>query len=598
MLNSINLTCYWDIVEAIVKSRRRTLQKYHYFEDVWKSLQNNQLIFLQAPTGAGKTEAVLTPFIQDLIDGERRWHSLLYILPMRSLVFNMFHRVCKTLTACRRSFRIPKIIVDYDYGGFTPFKAFLEGDITITTYDTLFYTFYGFRSYGHHFLLAVGKIAGSLVIFDETQLMQDTQWYSLTLLPHHIANLIVFGAKVIVMTATFPRMLIEEVRDALNMKYPYTSVMADPNRDTIVRGKLNVSLRNARLQDCILDVVKDYEKPMLLIFNTVERATEAYRQLTSNGYSNIVLLHSRLVSDVRKSREVLFEKDSLSRDLIVVATQVVEAGIDYDFKTVATEVSPIDSLIQRIGRCARKSDGTALIFTDQEQAEYIYPRIVIEETAKILSEDYLADSVRNVLTASNLVNAVYRKEVVGKLREEVLNEIMKTLSFIKTFSGRIFTSRELIRDQATHLLRLGMEVKCILLPQEIYQEILRCLRSSRNNRVSVGLSLSLDQMINLLNRNAMSLSVKKLHEDLDIPALKHRMNSEEFYLSISIATHRTGSKHQLPHSIIEVNKYSKLSVAIMGYKREGLTDPLIINPSFYIIEKDHGYHLGLVKPYG
>ncbi|MEM2703202.1 MAG: DEAD/DEAH box helicase, partial [Candidatus Bathyarchaeia archaeon] len=182
MSNSASLAHYWNIVEAIVKSRGRTPQRYHYFEDIWESLQNNKIIFLQAPTGAGKTEAVLTPFIQDLIDGERRWHSLLYVLPTRSLVYNMFYRICKTLDTCRQTFGMPKIVVDYDYGGFTPFKAFLEGDVTITTYDTLFYTFYGFRSYGHHFLLSVGKIAGSLVIFDETQLLQDSEWYSLTLL--------------------------------------------------------------------------------------------------------------------------------------------------------------------------------------------------------------------------------------------------------------------------------------------------------------------------------------------------------------------------------------------------------------------------------
>ena len=541
MVNSINLESYWDIVEVVVKNRGRALQRYHYFEELWRSLQEgNQLIFLQAPTGAGKTEAVLTPFLQDLILGERKWHSLLYVLPTRSLVFNMFNRIHKALSVCKNSFGKPeKVIIDYDYGGFTPFKAFIEGDLTITTYDTLFYTSYGFRSYGHHYLLSMGKIAGSLVILDEIQLLQDVWWYSLSLLPYHIVNLVVFGATLIVMTATFPELLVEEVQRSLRLfemmqeiRYPWISIKTDPNRDVIRRGKISVDVNNGRLSDNILDIIMNYEKPMLLIFNTVERAAEAYRRLVKNGYNNVMLLHSRLISDVRKSRESFFEKNPFNRDLIVVATQVVEAGLDYDFKTVATEISPIDSLIQRVGRCARKSDGTALIFKDLEQTKHVYPQIVVEETEKILNKNSLAESVKNVSAASNLVNVVYSKNIIEELRKEVSDELRSALSFIKTFpTDKIFKRRDLFNDQAQNILRLGIEIKCILLPQEIYQEVLESIRQSEKDRISI--KLSFNQAINLLNQNTLSLSIKRIFKGFEIPALKHQVNDKEIYLLLS-----------------------------------------------------------------
>lgn len=606
MSNSTSLVRCWDIVGSIIKSRGRTLQKYHYFEEVWGSLQNNRLIFLQAPTGAGKTEAVLTPFIQNLINGERRWHSILYVLPTKSLVFNMFHRICKTLSVCRQLFEMPKIVVDYDHGGFTPFKVFLEGDITITTYDALIYTFYGFRSYGHHLFLSVGKIAGSLVVFDEVQLLQDSQWYSPTLLPYHIANLIVFGATVIIMSATLSKIFAEEVKEALNMfemrrnmRYPYISVEADPNRDTVMRGRLNVFVENSRLIDHVLKIAEKYERPILFIFNTVERAVEAYRQIMENGYNNVILLHSRLINDVRKNRETFFERDSVSHDLIAVATQVVEAGIDYDFRTVATEISPIDSLIQRIGRCARKSDGKALIFTDQEQAAHVYPQIIIDKTARIINEDRLAESVRNISTASSLVDAVYCKKIVEELKKDAHDELMGTLSFIKTFPTKIFISRNLIDNQASNLLRLGIEIRCILLPYEIYVEILRLVESSKNRAL---ISLPPNQVIDLFNKNTLSLSIKKLRRDLEIPALKHKVGDEEFYLSISLASYMASSREQEIRStykwgsVLEIEKHNKLFTLIMGHEWKGFTNLFIVNPSFYSIEKS--YHLGLVKPYG
>jgi len=281
MSNSASLECYWNIVDAIVKSRGRETQRYHYFEELWRAIKDsheNRLIILQAPTGAGKTEAALAPFLRDLINSERRWHSLLYVLPTRSLVFNMFHRICKTLNACDESFKVSRVIVDYDYGGFTPFKAFLEGDITITTYDTLAYTFYGFRSYGHHLLLSAGKIAGSLIILDEVQLLQDSQWYSLTLLPYHIANLLIFGATVILMTATLPKILIKEICKALevpalrwNIRQPHVHISADPSKNVIMRGKLDISIKNGRLLDHVPKIAKDYEKPLLLVFRISKR---------------------------------------------------------------------------------------------------------------------------------------------------------------------------------------------------------------------------------------------------------------------------------------------------------------------------------------
>jgi CRISPR-associated endonuclease/helicase Cas3 len=596
MANPVSLKSHWDIVEVVVKSRGRKLQRYHYFEELWKSLEDgSQLIFLQAPTGAGKTEAILASFLKGLIYGERRWHSLLYVLPTRSLVFNMFHRICKALDICKHSFGKPeKIIIDYDYGGFTPFKAFIEGDLTITTYDTLLYTSYGFRSYGHHYLISMGKIAGSLVILDEIQLLQDTWWYSLSLLPHHIVNLVVFGATVIVMTATLPHLLIEEVEEALEsferlqeMIYPRILIKMDPNKD-IMKGRVNVNIEEGKLLNSILDITKNYEKPVLFIFNTVERAVEAYHQLVKNGYNNVTLLHSRIISEERRKRESSFEKKDLTNNnLIVVATQVVEAGLDYDFKTVATEISPIDSLIQRLGRCGRRGDGVAFIFKDLDQTKGVYPEVVISETEKILDKHLLEESIKNVLVASSLVDEIYSKKVVEKLKSEVSSELLSALSFIKTFpTDKIFKQRTLFDKQAQNILRLGMEVRCILLFQETYQKVLERIRSVEGNKASI--KLPFDQAINLLNQNTLSLSIKRLFKNLEIPSLKHQVDGREMYLSFSIIPGYNVDCE------IEIVKYDNLFKAIKSQR--GLTSPLIINPSYYLFEED--YHLGLVKPYG
>jgi CRISPR-associated endonuclease/helicase Cas3 len=441
----------------------------------------------------------------------------------------------------------------------------------------------------------MGKIAGSLVILDEIQLLQDVWWYSLSLLPHHIVNLAIFGATIIVMTATLPRLLIEKVEESLKsferfqeMEYPRTSIKMDSNRDIVKRGNVDINIEEGKLLNSVLNIAKNYEKPMLLIFNTVERAVEAYCQLIKNGYNNVILLHSRIISGERKERESFFEKkDPGDNDLIVVATQVVEAGLDYDFKTVATEISPIDSLIQRLGRCGRKCNGIAFVFKHLDQTKGVYPEVIISKTEKILDKYLLEKSVKDVSVASSLVDEVYSKDVVEKLRSEVSRELLSALSFIKTFpTDKIFEQKTLLDKQAQNILRLGMEIRSILLPQEIYQKALESIQSVKIEKTSI--KLPFKQAINLLNQNTLSLSIKRLFEDIEIPSLKHQVNNREMYLSFSIVP-----SHDV-YCEIEIVKYDSLFRAVKS--QGGFTSPLIINPAYYLFEGN--YHLGLVKPYG
>lgn len=587
--SSFSLAECWDVVGRVVESRGRPLKRYHYFEEVWRALEEGaQLIFLRAPTGAGKTEASTAPFFASLLRGEREWHSLLYVLPTRSLTYNMFSRICKALGACRASGgRLKHLVIDYDHGGPSLLKPFIEGDVTVTTYDTLIYTFYGLRSYGHHYFLSVGKIAGSLVILDEAQLLQDGHWFSMTLLPHHIANLLVFGATVVVMSATLPKVFIDDVDEAiehLHQRPPKALIEADPSRDVIARGRLDVEVREGTLLDEAFQIARSYERPMLLVFNTVERAVEAYRQLAKSGCGNAVLLHSRIVSSVRKGRESIFEKDGLS-DLVVVATQVVEAGLDYDFRTVATEVSPMDSLIQRLGRCARRGDGVALIFKEPGQTRGVYPSLIVERTVEWLDGNRLADSVRNVRTASELIDAVYGREAVERLKEGATNYIRQVLGFVKTFKeGKVFEPREPVRSQGLNLVRLGAEVKCVLLPERLYSKIVEKVRLVEDRALWRLSRRQASKLLRLLSKASFSLSIGGLDRPLEAPSLKHRLGDQEYYLSLSM--YMEGSRGYL-----EVIKQR----SIVGQRR-GFANFFIVNPSYYLIEG--GYHLGLVRPYG
>lgn len=99
--------------------------------------------------------------------------------------------------------------------------------------------------------------------------------------------------------------------------------------------------------------------PTLVVINTVDRAVAMHEALckdkTLKG-ADIKLVHSRF----RPAERVTWRTDFLNcdacapgTDRIIVATQVVEAGVDISAGLLVTELAPWASLVQRFGRCAR-----------------------------------------------------------------------------------------------------------------------------------------------------------------------------------------------------------------------------------------------------
>jgi CRISPR-associated endonuclease/helicase Cas3 len=106
----------------------------------------------------------------------------------------------------------------------------------------------------------------------------------------------------------------------------------------------------------------------LIIVNTVKRAIELHRALKElllkkKSWIDPVLIHSRFRPPDRKNviEKLLSEPDE--DGTIIVATQVVEAGVDVSARTLFTELAPWPSLVQRFGRCNRRgADDDAIIY--------------------------------------------------------------------------------------------------------------------------------------------------------------------------------------------------------------------------------------------
>lgn len=104
-----------------------------------------------------------------------------------------------------------------------------------------------------------------------------------------------------------------------------------------------------------------------VICDTVVRAQKAAHQLRGLYGNAVKLTHSRFIDIDRMNNEnklrTLLGPDATIHNgkrphlLIVVGTQVLEQSLDIDFDAMISDVAPIDSLIQRLGRLHRHHRG-------------------------------------------------------------------------------------------------------------------------------------------------------------------------------------------------------------------------------------------------
>lgn len=105
----------------------------------------------------------------------------------------------------------------------------------------------------------------------------------------------------------------------------------------------------------------------LYFANTVNRAIAMYHKLSeaADPDTAVRLYAARMTPKSKELRgaemKYLFGKDGKKdgkrpQKTVVVATQIMEVSMDVDFDTVFSELAPIDSILQRIGRMRRHDD--------------------------------------------------------------------------------------------------------------------------------------------------------------------------------------------------------------------------------------------------
>jgi len=334
---------------------------------------------VHVPTGAGKTAAVLGAWLwRRLTTPESVGRRLIYCLPMRTLVEQTGGVARETLKALslQSRFRLHVLMggeVDVQQKGKSNWEAEPEREcIIIGTQDMLLSRALnrGYAMSRYRWPVLFGLLNNDcLWVFDEIQLMGNGLATSAQLAAFRRKFKTAGRAHSLWMSATLRKNWLETIDWKDEVAALEATSLSDVDRETAVlsaRLRAIKVLRRAdeqcRLSKGLAEFVKGRHLPgtqTLVVVNTVKRARETFQELNKlygkTDAPQVELIHSRFRPAERKSWQGLFEDKSYAAGAgrIIIATQVIEAGVDISSKLLVTDLAPYSSLVQRFGRCNR-----------------------------------------------------------------------------------------------------------------------------------------------------------------------------------------------------------------------------------------------------
>ncbi|MFZ3103846.1 MAG: CRISPR-associated helicase Cas3' [Smithella sp.] len=213
----------------------------------------------------------------------------------------------------------------------------------------------------------IHNIAESVVIFDEVQaLPKEIILPTLQMLKDVQA---IMRTSFLFCTATQPAFEKRKGFDGIDTIYPLIDNPAEIYRET--RRVVYNLLNNLEPIDSgsLLDAVVHEATSTLVIFNTKKAALEFYDAAKSSAqWEKKYHLSTAMCPAHRKTviKNVLTDLIA-GRKILVSSTQLIEAGVDFDFPLVFRAMAPLESIIQSAGRCNRenklgKSGGRVFLF--------------------------------------------------------------------------------------------------------------------------------------------------------------------------------------------------------------------------------------------
>ena len=344
--------------------------------------EETSIFYLQAPTGAGKTFISLNLSLQ-LLNKNKGLNKLIYVFPFNTLVEQTKQTIDKVFASLSKNqYRV--VVVnsitpiateqekndensdpDMNYKEELLQRQMMQYPVTLTSHVNFFNMLFGI---GRESNLAYTHLCNSVIVLDEIQSYRNEIWKEIIHFLHTFSKLLSF--KVIIMSATLPE-LSHLVNDPDIVEKPlvrqpekYFSHPIFRNRvhlyfDLLHKGEIDLSTLLEEVMASLRDRQSKQSSARIIVEFITKKSANAFFDLLRSADVGVPVFELTGDDSQVFRKQVLRKlgKDTdgnfLMRVVILVATQVIEAGVDIDMDVGFKDISMLDSEEQFLGRINR-----------------------------------------------------------------------------------------------------------------------------------------------------------------------------------------------------------------------------------------------------
>lgn len=345
------------------------------------------LFTLTVPTGGGKTLASLGFALEHAAHGHRR---IIYAIPFTSIVdqtAQTFRDVLGAAHVLEHHSAIDEKVRATPREGRDKLRLAMEdwaAPVVVTTNVQLFESLFAARASRARKL---HNIAGSVIVLDEAQTI-----------PRHLLMPCIrmmdaltrhWGCTIVLCTATQPALDKRLLRDGLALEGRELA----PDPSDLARRLRRATIRWAGpMDDAALVAALRRTGQGLVVVNSRRHALELFEAARAAGLDGLMHLTTRhCAADRRSVLAKIRQRLSAGERCRVVATSLIEAGVDVDFPAVWRAEAGLDQIVQAAGRCNREGrrpagDSIVTVFVPPDHQP---PRAIadlIGDTARMIGD--------------------------------------------------------------------------------------------------------------------------------------------------------------------------------------------------------------------
>lgn len=443
---------YFEILNSYISklnqdseiNKLRTTIRLDALNNIKKGLEENVSVFeLTAPTGSGKTLMMLSLAAE--IIRKKGAKRIIYALPFLSITEQVEAEALKIFKDQKQY--IQRIDSKSQNEAFEILQNELEKNPTkenlkkinlfefkensfaypfiITTFVRFFETLLSNRNSD---LLKLPNFSNSIFLIDEVQALPPRLYTFFT------AYLSRFCEKndsfAIISTATQPNFSLPDkpnfIRDFFsNYLCPYKLLSLEYFENELFnRYQIKIDNKGVDIEE-LKNTIAESKKSTLVILNTIDDTKDLYSLLVDAGITNkeVLLLNTHITPRHRKIKIYLAKRRLReNKKVILISTQLIEAGVDIDFPEIYRDLTTISSIVQSAGRCNRngklKEKGIVHLTRFKKNGQFRANLIYGKKDKELLN-----------FTTQALRQEIYQEKELINVQKEFFDRILGELNF-------------------------------------------------------------------------------------------------------------------------------------------------------------------------